>query len=117
MYNKKNKIMPQITATNRFTEESIDVNIFVHDIKFSGYGHKKVTFRVYHPDHKFEKPYTFSVTSTDMELFDNASEMNYDEGMQLIVDTLVGNDFDRELEIGDWIAEVNEKHEEEAEAE
>jgi hypothetical protein len=105
--------MTQITATNRFTHESIDVNIFVHDIKFAGHGHKKVTFKVYHPGHKFEKPYTFSVTSTDMELFDNVSEMIYDEGRQLIVDTLVGNDCDRELEIGDWIQEVKEKYEEE----
>ncbi len=103
-----------ITAINPWTLSEIEVNIQVWQILPSGYGHKEVTFKVDHPDHQFEDGYKFNVTSTDIELFDEAKEMSYDEGNQLIIDNLIGDSTEIAMEIGEWIQRVNEKYEEEA---
>jgi hypothetical protein len=88
----------------------------VHSVLFSGYGHKTVTFKVDHPNHKFEDPYTFKVVSTDMELFDKASDLTSDESDKLIIETLIGDSFEFATEIAEWLQSVDEKREEQEEA-
>lgn len=103
-----------ITAINPWTFSETEVKISVWSVLPSGYGHKKVMFKVDHPDHQFEEAYQLKVTSTDMELFDQAKEMGYDEGNQLIIDTLIGDSIEIAMEIGEWIIRINDKYEEEA---
>jgi hypothetical protein len=101
-----------ITAINPWTSTETEVKINVWNVLPSGYGHKRVTFRVDHPENQFENPYEFSITTTDMELFDQAKDMGYDEGNKLIIDNLIGDSIDTAMEIGEWLQRVAEKNDE-----
>jgi len=101
-----------ITAINPWTRSESEVKINVWSVLPSGYGHKQVTFRVDHPEFQFEDAYEFKLTSTDMELFDTAKEMGYDEGNKLIIDNLIGDSIEIAMEIGEWLQSVAEKNEE-----
>ena len=101
-----------ITAINPWTRRETEVKINVWSVLPSGYGHKRVTFKVHHPENQFEEAYELRITTTDMELFDQASEMGYDEGNQLIIDNLIGDSIEIATEIGEWLQGVAEKNEE-----
>jgi hypothetical protein len=105
--------MQTFTALNPWTKSETEVSIQVWKTLPSGYGHKTVTFRVDHPEHKFATPYEFKITSTDMELFDNAKDLSSDESDKLIIDTLIGDSIEIAMEIGEWLQNINERYEEE----
>lgn len=106
--------MNTITALYPWGNEpkEFDCTISVKSTLPSGYGHKRVTFEVDHPIHKFADPYVFSIVSSDMPFFDSLDELDsYNEQITVIIERFVDNN-ETLITVGEWIVEVNERYEE-----